>query len=41
VDDLLGGLDNNEREHASRFAAVYRETCPGGTFVALETMQDA
>lgn len=41
ADDLMGGLDNREREYASKFAAAFHQACPGGTFVALENMLEA
>lgn len=41
VDDLMGGLDNRQREFASKFAAAYLQVCPAGTFVTLENMLEA
>jgi len=36
VESLAGGLGPTKRRRAARFAEVYQERCPGGTFVQFE-----
>jgi ABC-type lipoprotein export system ATPase subunit len=36
VENLAGGLGPTKRKRAARFAEVYQERCPGGTFVQFD-----
>jgi ABC-type transporter Mla maintaining outer membrane lipid asymmetry ATPase subunit MlaF len=36
VENLSGGLGPTKRERAARFAHIYRQRCPGGTFVHFD-----
>ncbi len=40
AEEPQGGLDSAERAAAARFAAMYLERCPGGTFVQLEVARE-